>query len=248
MKTNQLLSRTLCSAMFAAAVMFGSSSAFAQVKIGTAPTTIDANSNLEVQATNNKKVIVHKDNGTVVIENTPSGAITDSIMTIDASGNVRAIDKNRLKNILGILGSSSMTTTVTQSFAPGAVVIPDFTTIIFDENNGIDLANDNVLLKVAGTYTISITSSVLLPPPAGATANVDMYLQKFTPATGLWTNIGRNQVSEVTSRVLTETLTYVGQFEAGARVRVALVGCIGCIAGNPDYTLLTTDFFVLRNL
>ena len=235
--------------MFAAAVMFGSSSAFAQVKIGTAPTTIDANSNLEVQATNNKKVIVHKDNGTVVIENTPSGAITDSIMTIDASGNVRAIDKNRLKNILGILGSSSMTTTGTQSFAPGAVVIPDFTTIIFDENNGIDLANDNVLLKVAGTYTISITSSVQIPSSATlSSANVDMYLQKFTPATGLWTNIGRNQVSEVTSRVLTETLTYVGQFEAGARVRVALIGCVGCIAGNPDYTLLKTDFFVLRNL
>ncbi|WP_147300426.1 hypothetical protein [Dyadobacter luteus] len=47
---------------------------FAQVKIGTNPTTIGANSNLEVEALNNKKVIVHKDNGTMVIENTPLGS------------------------------------------------------------------------------------------------------------------------------------------------------------------------------
>lgn len=90
MKTNQLLSRSLCSAMFAGILLF-SSSVFAQVKIGTNPTTISANSNLEVEATNGKKVIIRKDVGTAVIENVPAGATTDGIMTVDAAGNVRQI-------------------------------------------------------------------------------------------------------------------------------------------------------------
>ncbi|SEJ69099.1 hypothetical protein SAMN04487995_5952 [Dyadobacter koreensis] len=79
--------------VFAPAILVGSMlfspNLFAQVKIGTIPTMIEANSNLEVEATNGKKVIAHKDNGSVVIENTPSGAPADSIMTIDANGNVR---------------------------------------------------------------------------------------------------------------------------------------------------------------
>lgn len=83
--TTKLFLRT---AYFLAA-MTASSGLFAQVKVGSNPTTINPNSNLEVEATSGKKVIVHKDNGTVVIENTPSGAPTDSLMTIDATGNVR---------------------------------------------------------------------------------------------------------------------------------------------------------------
>lgn len=64
-------------------------SAFPQAKIGTNPTTISTDANLEVEATNNKKVLVRKSDGSFVIENTPSGASTDSILTIDNSGNVR---------------------------------------------------------------------------------------------------------------------------------------------------------------
>jgi hypothetical protein len=63
----------------------------AQVKIGSNPTTIGANSNLEVEATNARKVIVNKADGTVVIENTPLGAATDRYLSVDASGNVRAV-------------------------------------------------------------------------------------------------------------------------------------------------------------
>lgn len=66
-----------------------SSASMAQVKIGTNPTTIGANSNLEVEATNNKKVIVNKADGTVVIENTPVGTSADKLLAIDASGNVK---------------------------------------------------------------------------------------------------------------------------------------------------------------
>jgi len=52
MKTKQLLSRTLCAAMFAAAMTFGSSDAYAQVKIGDNPITINAGSALEIESTN----------------------------------------------------------------------------------------------------------------------------------------------------------------------------------------------------
>lgn len=249
MKTNQLLSKSLFTALFAGSLFLSSSAVFAQVKIGTNPTVIGATNNLEVEGTNNKKVSINKADGTVIIQNTPSGATTDSIMTVDASGNVRAINKDRLKNILGVLGSASMTASATQTFAPATVFFPDFTATNFDENNGVDLVNNNVLLKVAGTYTISMTSSILIPPTAiPTTANIDMFLQKFTPSTGLWTNIGRNQVSQVTANFLIETLTYVGRFEAGSRVRIALMGCTGCIPGEPNYTHYNTEFFVLRNL
>ncbi|MCF0054856.1 hypothetical protein [Dyadobacter sp. CY356] len=50
MKTKQLLSKTLCTAMFAGALLFGSSSVFAQVKIGNNPTVINAGSALEIES------------------------------------------------------------------------------------------------------------------------------------------------------------------------------------------------------
>jgi len=63
----------------------------AQVKIGANPATIGASSGLEVEAANGKKVIVNKADGSVVIENVPAGISSDKYMTVDASGNVRAI-------------------------------------------------------------------------------------------------------------------------------------------------------------
>jgi hypothetical protein len=63
----------------------------AQVKVGSNPTVIGTNSNLEVEATNAKKVIVNKADGTLILENTPTGAITDKYLSIDALGNVRSV-------------------------------------------------------------------------------------------------------------------------------------------------------------
>ena len=93
MKTQ--LSKFFFSAM-CAVMTLTSSAVFAQAKIGTNPTIIGANNNLEVEATNNKKVIVHKNDGTMVIESTPSGAATDSILSVDAAGNVRKISAARI--------------------------------------------------------------------------------------------------------------------------------------------------------
>lgn len=61
MKTKQLRStKTITSALFAAVVLFTSSSVFAQVKIGSNPTTITPNANLDVEGVSNRHTVVMK--------------------------------------------------------------------------------------------------------------------------------------------------------------------------------------------
>ncbi|MCF0054718.1 tail fiber domain-containing protein [Dyadobacter sp. CY356] len=62
MKAKQLLSKTLCSTAFAG-LLFASSTVLAQVKIGSSPTVIANNANLNVQSTNGNRTVVLKDNG-----------------------------------------------------------------------------------------------------------------------------------------------------------------------------------------
>jgi hypothetical protein len=89
MKTKHLLFQTsrakLTSALFAVALLFGSSAAFAQVKIGTNPTTIEPNSNLEVEAsTPGRKTKIDKTTGQVTITDGTEGA--GKVLTSDAAG------------------------------------------------------------------------------------------------------------------------------------------------------------------
>lgn len=89
MKTQILLSKIwgtqMPSALFAAALLFGSSAAFAQVKIGTNPATIEPNSNLEVEAsTPGRKTAIDKTTGQVTITDGTQGA--GKVFTSDANG------------------------------------------------------------------------------------------------------------------------------------------------------------------
>lgn len=71
--------------MFAGALLFGSSAVFAQVKIGTNPTTIGATNNLEVEAsTSGRKTSVDKTTGQVTIADGSQGV--NKILTSDANG------------------------------------------------------------------------------------------------------------------------------------------------------------------
>jgi hypothetical protein len=71
--------------LFAGALLLGSSAAFAQVKIGTNPTTIEPNSNLEVEAsTPGRKTKVDKTTGQVTITDGTQGA--GKVFTSDADG------------------------------------------------------------------------------------------------------------------------------------------------------------------
>ncbi|WP_342085936.1 hypothetical protein [Dyadobacter sp. OTU695] len=89
MKTRNLLFKTsrakITSALFATALFLGTSAAFAQVKIGTNPTTIEPNSNLEVEAsTPGRKMKVDKTTGQVSITDGTEGA--GKVFTSDANG------------------------------------------------------------------------------------------------------------------------------------------------------------------
>ena len=85
MNTKQLLSKTLGTALFITAMLFGTSAVFAQVKIGTDPTVIDPANNLEVQAsTTGRKISINKTTGKITIADGTQGA--GRILTSDASG------------------------------------------------------------------------------------------------------------------------------------------------------------------
>ncbi len=145
MTTKQLLG-TAC---FLAA-MTASSSLMAQVKVGSNPTTINPNSNLEVEATNGKKVIVHKDNGTVVIENVPTGAATDSVMTVDANGNVRRRSIEAFRSTIQV-----------NPYIKTRGIIVAFSQ---DANNVSWITNQNVLLRNDITYSAGSGEMIIVNP------------------------------------------------------------------------------------
>lgn len=71
-----LLSKTIVAATFAA-MLSTTSSVFAQVKIGSSPTVIATNTNLDVQSTDGNRTVVLKDNGFVGIGTvTPTNLLT----------------------------------------------------------------------------------------------------------------------------------------------------------------------------
>ncbi len=89
MKTQHLLftfsGRKVTGMLVAAVLLFGFSTAFAQVKIGTNPTTIEPNSNLEVEAsTPGRKTKIDKTTGQVTITDGTEGA--GKVLTSDAAG------------------------------------------------------------------------------------------------------------------------------------------------------------------
>ncbi|SEJ69047.1 hypothetical protein SAMN04487995_5947 [Dyadobacter koreensis] len=79
-----------------AAFLFGASHlSNAQVKIGSSPTTIGANRNLEVEAGGGQKVYIDKTDGTFTIENTPASTNTaDKAIGVDPTGKVITISNN----------------------------------------------------------------------------------------------------------------------------------------------------------
>ena len=76
-----------------AAFLFGAANiSNAQVKVGSNPTVIGTNRNLEVEAGSGQKVFVDKTDGTFTIENTPMSTNTaDRTIGVDATGKVITI-------------------------------------------------------------------------------------------------------------------------------------------------------------
>jgi hypothetical protein len=161
MKTKQLFSKTILSAMFATAMAFGFSSAFAQVKIGSNPTTIDANNNLEVEAsTAGRKTFINKTTGQVSIVDGTQGA--NKVLTSDANGN--ASWQSNFSLILMAKNDATLQPTGTTYIAPVPYVAGDGST--YDASTGVFTApvdgfyNYNYSLEVSGIagdiFTINI--------------------------------------------------------------------------------------------
>lgn len=84
MKTNQFIKKTMGAVMIGTAMLLGTSSAFAQVKIGNNPTTIGTSNNLEVESSTGMKTSIHKTTGQVTIVDGTQG--TGKVFTSDAVG------------------------------------------------------------------------------------------------------------------------------------------------------------------
>jgi hypothetical protein len=233
---------TLFSNLLIVTLMASAGTAFGQVKIGTNPTTIGANSNLEVEAVNNKKVIVHKNDGTVVIENTPSGAETDSIMTIDVTGNVRRVDRKRM---LGTLGSAQMTVGAGQSLQPQVDTKVDYTNITFDDEGGVDLTANEFTITRDGFYTIYADIRVQIPLDGalGATGSFTANLvKKDAGSVGFFDGALKNR-----GDVGPGSITSLIQGSVGDKFYLVVRPCSGCTVGNAGYQVFSSNFTVIRN-
>lgn len=201
---------------------------FAQVKIGSNPTVIGPNSNLEVEATNAKKVIVHKSDGTVVIENTPAGATTDRLMSVDAAGNVRALTLDEI---------NSPVATRPYLRLKGAVVAPTSGANVFVTNLAPELQNNitytgasgQITVQEPGVYYYAVTA--LGPGQPGAPGTVFDYCHAITANNAtLDQTCGRSNRGEGTS----STNTGIYQLNAGDVVRINLTTS-SAWAGNGQY-------------
>ncbi|GAB4016849.1 complement C1q domain-containing protein [Spirosoma koreense] len=152
MKVMKRVSSTFLTAAVAAA-LFVSSSAMAQVKIGTNPTTIGASSNLEVEAaTSGRKTSVDKTTGQVTIADGTEG--TGKVFTSDANGGGSWQKPTQDVDVL-----FSVVATATTSIPTGAGV-PDtkinYGAAVFDKNNSFNLATDQLTIPTAGFYLFSV--------------------------------------------------------------------------------------------
>lgn len=104
----------ITSVLFGTALLLGSSAAFAQVKIGTNPTTIEPNSNLEVEAsTPGRKMKVDKTTGQVSIADGTEAA--GKVLTSDATGGTSwqyplsgAMVNGTLGNLVNVTGDGQI--------------------------------------------------------------------------------------------------------------------------------------------
>jgi len=225
MKTNQLLHKTIFTALFAAALTFGSSAVFAQVKIGTNPTVIGATSNLEVEAANNKKIIADKAIGTLKVENKPLAAKTDSLVTRDATGELhqmspsRLITEQKIPTLIfsGILTASYIIPVLTTNNAPGQqiplVPRPGFTT-------GWDPVAKVFTIQNTGYYQIEAGLSCAGTGAGGGTNQVTrIWISNFySGLPGGPFVYGTAPIS--TSYGDTQSLVWSGAFAAGTTVNL----------------------------
>lgn len=127
----------------------------AQVKIGNNYTTIGSNSNLEVEATNGKKVIVNKADGTLIYENAPTSTTNTMLLTVDGNGLV----SKQMPTVQDTPVMLSVTANTSQSIPANGFVVINYTNKLFDKGNNFDLSTDRININSDGYYSINIAAS-----------------------------------------------------------------------------------------
>jgi hypothetical protein len=237
MNIRTLLKTTLCLSM-----LFASASTFAQVKIGTNPTTIDGNSNLEVEATNNKKVIVHKNDGTVVIENTPPGAVTDGILSVDAVGNVRKISAASIVPQAYIFEAQGSKLEVAQG---GYKPLPFQTNVTMNPSSATADRNNANTWKapVAGIYRIDIKVDVIANNNKSGVGISTVYLNK-NGVDGVFGQVSLTTYGPLANQGgATLFFSKVMKLAAGDIIGANMATCSGC---GPDTYWGTANLTIQR--
>ncbi len=169
METKQLLSV----ALFITA-MAVSSASFAQVKIGTNPTTIEANSNLEVEgSTAGRKMKVDKVTGQVTIADGTQGE--GKILTSDAVGGSRW-EAPSVQDTPVFLSVNKTGTANQQLGAGGTLTQVNYGTKAFDKSANFDLATDSFTVPANGAGYYQISGSYTCSPVTGQTFGIALYM------------------------------------------------------------------------
>ncbi|MHA4740639.1 hypothetical protein [Dyadobacter sp. MSC1_007] len=155
MRRNRLLSKAFYTAVFGTAMLLVSTAGFAQVKIGSNPTTIDPNNNLEVESTDPaKKISIHKTTGKLTIADGSQG--DKKVLTSDANGVATWQSQSQL----------AIPVTAFSGAITGQAIIPTFTT--HDEINqrlplvptlgaeNWNAATKRFTVPVDGTYSVQV--------------------------------------------------------------------------------------------
>jgi hypothetical protein len=151
MKAKQQLTITLITVLFAGAMLFTSSTLFAQVKIGTNPTTINPVNNLEVEASTAGRVTsVNKTTGQVTIKDGTEGL--SKVLTSDASG--AANWQTPAAQNAEVMFSAKLN--LNQVLPALAYTKVNFNTELFDKGNNFDLTADQLTAPTSGYYTVNV--------------------------------------------------------------------------------------------
>lgn len=151
MKAKQRLAIPLATALFAVAIFLNTSALFAQVKIGTNPTTINAANNLEVEASTAGRVTsVNKTTGQVTIMDGTEGL--NKILTSDVNG--AASWQTPAAQNTEVMVSAKLT--VSQSLPFPAITKLNFNSELFDKGNHFDLTTDQLSTPSSGYYSVNV--------------------------------------------------------------------------------------------
>ncbi|WP_254411172.1 C1q-like domain-containing protein [Dyadobacter diqingensis] len=173
-------SKTLFSAIVVGSALLGSTSLFAQVKIGTNPTTINPANNLEVESsTVGNKVSVDKTTGKVTIADGSQG--NGKVLTSDANGVATWQTKEVLCSSFDVYHNAQQIIPINDpNDFTYTTLIPNTET--YDANNSYNQATGEFTVPESGFYNFKGSCGDFIAGVTGSTRNTTIGI--FSAARG----------------------------------------------------------------